>query len=321
MKSSLDNSAAEALNIPFGSAVAVIGEEADFYIVIYEGRTGYIEKNNISTNIPNLPSGDTTNVSQEKISSYSNYSSLSEGSSGDSVKALQEALKELGFHKGKVDGKFGAATKKSVLSFQEKNKLPVNGVADPECQYLLFEVGALNSKGKKTQIKTLPINAEVLRPGDKGIPVENLQNRLKELGYYSGKIDGKYGNGTTKAVKDFQRDNKLKVDGKAGQKTQEVLYSNSVLSKGSTPAPVIPTDVPQTAPNDDYQNIPFPDSNKEAVYPYNTTTNSSVNLRKRASVRSTRLATIPEGATIEVIKTSGDFLKVSYKNRTGFVVA
>ena len=243
--------------------------------------------------MPELSKTDTSNLSKEQLASYSNYTTLSEGSSGDAVTALQEALKELGFHSGKIDGKFGPATKKSVSSFQKKNNLTVNGIADAELQYLLFEGSPLNSRGIKKQVKTLSASAEVLRPGDQGVLVENLQKRLKELGYHTGKIDGKYGRNTEKSVRDFQKDNKLKVDGKAGQNTQEALYSNTALPKGATPTPqpVFPTDKPQNSTGGDYQSIPFPDESAEAVYPYSTTTSDSVNLRQRASVRSTRLAT------------------------------
>ncbi len=324
MKSSSDDNAAEVMQVPIGSAVAVIGEESGFYIVIYEGKTGYILKESLLNEMPDLPKVDTSDISKEELASYANYTSLSEGSSGDSVKALQGALKELGFHSGKVDGKFGPATKKSVSSFQKKNKLTATGIADAQMQHLLFEGKPLNSRGKKTQVKTLAVSAEVLRPGDKGIPVENLQKRLKELGYHTGKIDGKYGRNTEKSVRAFQKDNKLKVDGKAGQKTQEALYNSAALPKGATPTPrpVVPTDAPQdSSGNNDYPDAPFPDTNAEPVYPYNTTTNDSVNLRKRASVRSTRLATVPNGASIEVIKTSGDFLYISYKSRKGYVMA
>lgn len=323
MKSSADSNASEVMQLPAGSAVAAIGEENSFYIVIYEGRTGYILKNNLVNEMPELSKADTSNLSKEQLASYSNYTTLSEGSSGDAVTALQEALKELGFHGGKIDGKFGPATKKSVSSFQKKNNLTVNGIADAELQYLLFEGSPLNSRGIKKQVKTLSASAEVLRPGDQGVLVENLQKRLKELGYHTGKIDGKYGRNTEKSVRDFQKDNKLKVDGKAGQNTQEALYSNTALPKGATPTPqpVFPTDKPQNSTGGDYQSIPFPDESAEAVYPYSTTTSDSVNLRQRASVRSTRLATVPNGATIEVIKTSGDFLYISYKSRKGYVMS
>lgn len=75
----------------------------------------------------------------------------------------------------------------------------------------------------------------VLRSGDQGTAVAEMQTRLSELGYYTGKIDGDYGSGTKAAVLLFQQVNGLEADGIAGQKTLTALYSPSVLSK---PGPV-----------------------------------------------------------------------------------
>jgi len=46
-----------------------------------------------------------------------------------------------------------------------------------------------------------------------------VQKRLKELGYYTGKLDGSYWSETDKAVRQFQRDRHLTVDGKVGANT------------------------------------------------------------------------------------------------------
>ena len=63
-----------------------------------------------------------------------------------------------------------------------------------------------------------------LKRGSKGENVKTMQQALKDLGFYKGKIDGIYGKGTMNAVKAFQRKNKLKADGVAGTKTLTKLY-------------------------------------------------------------------------------------------------
>jgi N-acetylmuramoyl-L-alanine amidase len=65
--------------------------------------------------------------------------------------------------------------------------------------------------------------SRALSRGDEGIDVAVLQQKLKQLNYYQGNIDGIYGGGTVEAVKKFQRDNKLQVDGVFGQSSFDKL--------------------------------------------------------------------------------------------------
>ena len=64
-------------------------------------------------------------------------------------------------------------------------------------------------------------------PGDSGSAVKKVQQRLKKLGYYSGSIDGDYGNGTKTAVINFQKRNGLNANGKVNSKTLAKLNSSS----------------------------------------------------------------------------------------------
>ena len=69
----------------------------------------------------------------------------------------------------------------------------------------------------------------ILTVGAKGDDVSRLQQRLKDLGYLSGKVDGQFGGGTKRAVIAFQRRNGLTTDGVAGQDTQAKLYAEDAL--------------------------------------------------------------------------------------------
>lgn len=57
------------------------------------------------------------------------------------------------------------------------------------------------------------------RRGSRGTEVRNIQNRLKNWGYYNGSVDGIYGVKTEDAVKKFQRKHGLTPDGVAGPAT------------------------------------------------------------------------------------------------------
>lgn len=76
------------------------------------------------------------------------------------------------------------------------------------------------SKGKKIvgEVKS--------RPNSK-----QIQTALKSAGYYQGAIDGKIGKMTRQAIRAFQRDNNLLVDGKVGKRTwallQKYLYKKT----------------------------------------------------------------------------------------------
>ncbi|MCX5706848.1 MAG: peptidoglycan-binding domain-containing protein [Candidatus Omnitrophica bacterium] len=61
----------------------------------------------------------------------------------------------------------------------------------------------------------------------------DIQAALKNAGFYTGKVDGKIGPMTKKAISEFQKANNLEADGKVGAKTWTALsrYLNS-----STPA-------------------------------------------------------------------------------------
>ena len=80
----------------------------------------------------------------------------------------------------------------------------------------------------------------ILQKNSIGIEVKQLQQRLKDLGYYSGDVDGQYGTGTQTAVTAFQAQHGLKADGVAGEQTLAILYSESAQTFVPTPTPSAP---------------------------------------------------------------------------------
>ena len=81
------------------------------------------------------------------------------------------------------------------------------------------------SKAETTPAEETP--RTILKRGMKGDDVRRLQQRLIELGYALPKYgaDGEYGSETATAVKAFQRDRSLQVDGVAGEATLTALYA------------------------------------------------------------------------------------------------
>ena len=67
--------------------------------------------------------------------------------------------------------------------------------------------------------------------GSRSDEVTAIQQALKERGYYNYTVDGIFGTRTQTAVKNFQRDNGLAVDGIAGVNTLKAL---GITSSGNT---------------------------------------------------------------------------------------
>ena len=67
------------------------------------------------------------------------------------------------------------------------------------------------------------VNTSILQQGSVGSEVEHVQNTLQSLGYYSYQVDGVFGDITAQAVRDFQADQGLQVDGIIGSNTKNAL--------------------------------------------------------------------------------------------------
>ena len=72
------------------------------------------------------------------------------------------------------------------------------------------------------------LGGRILRDGDYGADVEELQQRLKAAGYDPGEIDGEYGPNTEGAVKALQKDAGIAVDGEFGPDSLKALEALEV---------------------------------------------------------------------------------------------
>ncbi len=97
----------------------------------------------------------------------------------------------------------------------------------------------------------------LLRVGSANTEVKRLQEKLKELGFYQGEVDGQFGGGTKAAVEAFQRQHGLVADGLAGESTLNMLYSQN--AHPYTPEPEATPEPESTAPPLVNKNHPLPD--------------------------------------------------------------
>lgn len=144
------------------------------------------------------------------------------------VVPLQRRLKALGYLSGSADGYFGSNTYRAVRSFQSRNGLAVTGVADPGTQQLLYSSSARPASGSSSSSSS-STGYRLLYWGCKGDAVKRLQQALIDAGYkgYVRTADGIYGKWTYDAVRAYQKDVGLSVDGIAGKNTQNKLYGTN----------------------------------------------------------------------------------------------
>lgn len=161
--------------------------------------------------------------------SYAN-TYLENGSKGTKVTQMQTRLIFLGYLEGSASSRFCDITEMAVISFQTRNGLDSDGVAGPGTLEKLYSSSARKASG------AVGIIGVSLKKGDENSDaVRLLQSKLKSYGFYSGNVDGDFGQGTEDAVKAFQRANGLTADGKAGSTTLNKLFAGSVnTSSGST---------------------------------------------------------------------------------------
>ena len=132
--------------------------------------------------------------------------------SDPAVADLQKVMTRLGYYSGPIDGVYGASTTAAVTEMQKALGVTADGVYGPATD------AALKGKGKDTVVQ--------------------IQTELAKYGYYTGPIDGHYGDSTKAAVSKLQTDLGVTVDGLVGQETLAAF--NKAVADG-TLAPVSST--------------------------------------------------------------------------------
>ncbi|HWO94841.1 MAG TPA: peptidoglycan-binding protein, partial [Bacillus sp. (in: firmicutes)] len=155
------------------------------------------------------------------------------GMQNNDVKEVQTLLKQKGYFKSTVTGYYGFITKNAVTAFQRAHNLTADGIVGPRTYRALIGMETAGSKASST-VNT----STVLKSGMRGTAVQQLQQALKNKGYFSGNATGYFGSITKSAVMAFQRGNGLAVDGIAGPATLKRLSSNQAVTASSSVAGV-----------------------------------------------------------------------------------
>lgn len=162
---------------------------------------------------PQTPEAVTSTGPENTPEPTSQYTTLKKHDKSEAVSVLQNRLMELGYLDiDEPTNYFGSSTESALILFQRQHDLKQDGIAGSETQAILYDKSA---------------ERYCMKEGAEGQDVKTLQEQLADLGYLSEKeVDRIYGAVTIAAVEAFQKRNGLHVDGLAGEKTLELLYSD-----------------------------------------------------------------------------------------------
>jgi peptidoglycan hydrolase-like protein with peptidoglycan-binding domain len=142
----------------------------------------------------------------------------------------------LGFNPGRANTEaYGYSTPASIKLVQVNSPESINQTTDTTTPNA--EVTTQPTLTATPEASPEAKDKIILRPGNYGDEVKELQTKLKQLGFYDGVIDGGYGGGTRTAVAKFQSANGLGADGIVGTTTKEKIEVAIQQKLQPTPSP------------------------------------------------------------------------------------
>jgi peptidoglycan hydrolase-like protein with peptidoglycan-binding domain len=146
------------------------------------------------------------------------------------VRDAQDRLSRLGFYNGPADGLRGPETDAAIERFQQAQGLTASGQLDAATS------DALRAEPGRGAILPVGISTTDRRA------VQQVQGRLRQLGFYHGPGDGAWGPETAAALKRFQSVRGLDVTGQPTQATLTALgvHPSRAADAGSVAQPLDP---------------------------------------------------------------------------------
>jgi peptidoglycan hydrolase-like protein with peptidoglycan-binding domain len=169
---------------------------------------------------------------------------ISEGDTGRKVRELQHRLRQLDWFSGKITGSYDDATVRAVRGFQAKRNLKPTGAVEQRTWDTLVKMTREPTSDELHN--RLVAGPAIMKLGSSGERVRNLQARLRQIGWYSGKITDFYGRATVTAVAGFQGRRAIPVTGQVDQRTWDRLAAMSRTPSSDEMHNVVPK--PSKAP-------------------------------------------------------------------------
>lgn len=126
--------------------------------------------------------------------------------SAETIRAVQRELQHLGYGPLTVDGVPGLLTRAAIMAFEHDNRMALTGEATETLlkRLLLGQSGEKQPAGEAGRIRSQ--QAEIV--------LRTVQQSLAALGYQPGKIDGRVGDETERAIREFEMDHGLDPTGR-----------------------------------------------------------------------------------------------------------
>lgn len=144
----------------------------------------------------------------------------------NAVRKLQSRLEELGYLEVEPDGVFGSRTLKALKRFQKDNGLKESGVLDEATEAVLYP---------QPEVTTAPEDV-LFAEGAYGTDIRLVQNRLRQYGFYTRKINGEYDEYTADQVQEFQ-EYAVEYYGTEYDDPKPLLEEPSLLANDAVAAP------------------------------------------------------------------------------------
>lgn len=200
---------------------------------------------------------------QSQTSSTSATSATSAGQqamSSDLVRDIQRNLASRGYDVGPQDGIYGDSTEQALRRFQRDQRMSASGQVDSQTLAALGipsgtgTASAAAPRASSTARDYVPTSrrqgamatpsAGTTRVGLNNNQVRSVQQNLADRGYDPGRVDGRWGTRTQQALRDFQRDQNMRANGRPDPQTLAALGVES--GSPATQTGQLPADNPSS---------------------------------------------------------------------------
>ncbi|HEX2942814.1 MAG TPA: peptidoglycan-binding domain-containing protein [Rhodopila sp.] len=134
------------------------------------------------------------------------------------VQAVQQHLRHAGAYGGNVDGVWGPDSAAALQRFQASHQLQATGQMNQATAEALGLDTTRLLGTQEAQVPPLP-SPETLQASS----VRAIQERLRSLGFYTGGVDGVWGQSTQSAIQQFQQNRGLQPNGQLNQATVSAM--------------------------------------------------------------------------------------------------